>query len=398
MKRQPIVLPTAEQLVQYQNATHIDHNSQCKIYRDLVYEHFIHMPQPTTADDQWRFTSMPSIEWNELRVDSANGRAKWNQQEIIIDSIENFIIRYPNLASLVLQQSSHAQWNNVINILAQAAWNHGYVLYIPPNVTIGEPIKIPTIQEYNGSLLIEKLVIIVDQAASVTLIDTPYLLQGVYIRSVDIIILPQAQLTVMQATDIPNVYFFSSVHSVVHQESNFTYYPLITNGMHQRLWLETQLVGTHAHSVLRGAYVLKHQQSAVITTRQTHNAAKTISDITIKGVVTEQASIEYQGTITIEKHAPQSQAMQENKTIVLDPRSRAVSIPNLQVLTHDVMCAHGSAIGQLDAEQLFYVSTRGMPQEVARQLLLEGFLSDVFVRSNGAQSIISRLQSQLTQL
>jgi Fe-S cluster assembly protein SufD len=85
----------------------------------------------------------------------------------------------------------------------------------------------------------------------------------------------------------------------------------------------------------------------------------------------------YGGTIYVAPHAHTTQARQSNKNMLLDSRARATSVPSLEVLTKQVQCAHGSAVGNLDQDALWYMLSRGVALQDARRMLLEGFVAEI---------------------
>jgi Fe-S cluster assembly protein SufD len=116
-------------------------------------------------------------------------------------------------------------------------------------------------------------------------------------------------------------------------------------------------------------------QRVVFTTTQHHQAPHTTSTLLVKSLLYDNASLEYHGTIRVEKDAVGAHASQENKNMVLSNSARVISVPSLEVLTHDVHCFHGSATGRFDDEQLFYAACRGIDEKVAQDLLAQAFLA-----------------------
>jgi Fe-S cluster assembly protein SufD len=142
--------------------------------------------------------------------------------------------------------------------------------------------------------------------------------------------------------------------------------------------VECILVGEGAEARITGAYMLNASQKTHISTLQHHIALRTSSTLLMKGLLRDSAQAQYHGTVRIEKDAHGSCASQENKNILLSNSARAVSVPSLEVLTHDVQCSHGSAIGRFDDEQLFYAASRGIDEKQAQYLLSTAFLADLF--------------------
>jgi len=143
--------------------------------------------------------------------------------------------------------------------------------------------------------------------------------------------------------------------------------------------IECVLRGEGADARISGIYIGCATDKINITTLQHHNAPHTRSALIMKGILRDKAYADYHGNVRIEKNARGAYASQENKNIVLSNAARVVSVPSLEVLTHDVHCSHGSAIGRFDEEQLFYAAARGIEEKTAQQLLLKAFCADVFV-------------------
>jgi Fe-S cluster assembly protein SufD len=71
---------------------------------------------------------------------------------------------------------------------------------------------------------------------------------------------------------------------------------------------------------------------------------------------------------------------QANRNLTLSPKARADSIPGLEILADDVRCTHGATVGKIDADQVFYLRTRGIPAEDAERLIVEGFFDPIMQR------------------
>lgn len=136
--------------------------------------------------------------------------------------------------------------------------------------------------------------------------------------------------------------------------------------------------GESAQAIINGAYVLREDNVVRITTLQHHEAAHSKSALQMKGIINDSARAEYSGMIRVEKNARCSVSSQENKNILLSDNARAVSVPQLEVLTHDVHCFHGSASGRFDADHLFYAASRGIDEKQMQRLLAQAFFSDMF--------------------
>lgn len=116
-----------------------------------------------------------------------------------------------------------------------------------------------------------------------------------------------------------------------------------------------------------------HQFDLGITTE--HRAPHTVSNLAAKGVLSGKAQAVVRGLVRIEREAPGSDGYQRCDTLLLSPAAEVDPIPNLEINTNDVRCTHGVTTGRLNAEQLFYLQSRGFSDAAARDLLVGGFLT-----------------------
>ena len=126
-----------------------------------------------------------------------------------------------------------------------------------------------------------------------------------------------------------------------------------------------------------GMCALAEQQSVIIKTSQIHCGKHSQSNLVVQGLLTGQALLKYDGMIRIEKDACGTYALQNNKNILLSHYACAISIPNIEVLNHDVQCYHGAAIGKFDLQQMHYMQTRGLDEQMIKQLLVQELFAQV---------------------
>jgi len=113
-----------------------------------------------------------------------------------------------------------------------------------------------------------------------------------------------------------------------------------------------------------------------------HNAPNTNSDIFIRGVLDDKSKAMIRGLVRIDKTAGNSNGYQKEDILILSENAEGDSIPQLDINNHDVKCSHGATLGTVDKQQLFYLMTRGLNKEQASFIIVSGFFSPVFQRSN----------------
>ncbi|MBS0471473.1 MAG: Fe-S cluster assembly protein SufD [Proteobacteria bacterium] len=137
------------------------------------------------------------------------------------------------------------------------------------------------------------------------------------------------------------------------------------------------LAGTNARAALSGVSVLADGAHADVTTHITHAVGHTESTQLFKKVAGGASRAIYQGRITVEQGADKSDSRQTAKALLMGVRAEADLKPELEIFADDVKCAHGAAVGDLDADSLFYLRARGIPEAEARNLLVHAFLDEV---------------------
>ncbi|PID52566.1 MAG: hypothetical protein CR972_01255 [Candidatus Moraniibacteriota bacterium] len=115
---------------------------------------------------------------------------------------------------------------------------------------------------------------------------------------------------------------------------------------------------------------------------QIHNTPNSQSTTLIKSILDDHSKLHFTGKIRIEKKAKNSKALLTNKNLLLNKKASVISIPQLEVLPHEVECTHSAITTTLDHAQLNYLVARGLSKKNAKKLLLEGFIQDVFFHKN----------------
>lgn len=147
-----------------------------------------------------------------------------------------------------------------------------------------------------------------------------------------------------------------------------------------RLDLGIRLEGDGASSDVVGLYFGEGNQTLDYRMLITHIGRSTTSDVFLKGAVEDDAQSVFTGLLRIEKDAQKTSTFETNRNLVLSENAKAHSVPNLEILCDDVICGHGSSVGPLEQEHLYYLQSRGLGKERAERLLIKGFFREVIER------------------
>ncbi|MBP9691086.1 SufD family Fe-S cluster assembly protein [Candidatus Woesebacteria bacterium] len=139
-----------------------------------------------------------------------------------------------------------------------------------------------------------------------------------------------------------------------------------------------EIAASEIEVYIYGLFTGKGAEKYEIETIQHHTAPGSLSDLLIKGVFEDESKLIYQGLIRLEKSAQQSHAYQKNQNLILSRGVFVDSRPFLEILANDVFCTHGSTTGKLSPEQILYAQTRGLTYHQARELLVQGFVDELY--------------------
>ncbi|MFQ5983943.1 MAG: Fe-S cluster assembly protein SufD [Alphaproteobacteria bacterium] len=158
--------------------------------------------------------------------------------------------------------------------------------------------------------------------------------------------------------------------------STYGSFVLTTGAGLSRHEIATVLAGRNIDCRLDGLYLVRGEQHADTTTRIDHAAPEGFSKEVYKGVLMDAAHGVFQGTIVVRPDSQKTDAHQLNRNLLLSRRARVDTKPELEIHADDVKCSHGATVGELDADAVFYLRSRGLDRELAERLLVEGFVAE----------------------
>jgi len=147
-----------------------------------------------------------------------------------------------------------------------------------------------------------------------------------------------------------------------------------------RLDLNVDLNGDGSNSELVGLYFGEEQQVFDYRVVVNHHGKNTRSDVFLKGAVEDEAESVFTGLLKIWPNATRTSTFETNRNLVLSDGAKAHSVPNLEILCDDVVCGHGSTVGPLEEEHMYYLMSRGLSRERAQRVLIRGFFNEMIQR------------------
>ena len=154
-------------------------------------------------------------------------------------------------------------------------------------------------------------------------------------------------------------------------------------------------LGAGAEFTFGAAQLAGFGQTLEIVTEVSHAAPDAVSRQIVRSVAANRSTVNYLGKVHVARGADGTDGEQSVRAMLLDRTATANARPELEIYADDVKCAHGCAVGELDAQALFYMAQRGLPPHEAKKLMLQAFVAEAFV---GAQDEEQLLDSALTAL
>jgi Fe-S cluster assembly protein SufD len=184
----------------------------------------------------------------------------------------------------------------------------------------------------------------------------------------------------------------------VGRDATLVSHNLSIGGRIARVDFDVVLAGPGARVEMNGLYVAHERQHVDSHTRVDHAVPHTTSDQLYRGVLSGRSRAVFNGKAIVHPGAAGTDAQQSNANLLLSPGAEVDTKPELEIYADDVKCSHGATTGQLDADALFYLRSRGLDEDTARTVLTFAFADAVLarmglapIRQHAEQLVVGRL-------
>ena len=266
-----------------------------------------------------------------------------------------------------------------------ARFQGGAFIYVPAGVTLQQPIVITATHTEPGTELDRRTLIVLEPGAEAEVWEQ-YLsasddLEGVFNTVTELSVGDNARLRYVCGQSLSErTWIFGAQRAEVGRDGYLDWVALGFGSANGRVRMETRLSGEGAEARVTGAYASHGRQHIDFDTTQEHAAPNTTSDLAFRGVLQGRSSAVWKGNIIVDPGAQKTDAFQESRNLLLGKRAHADAIPGLEIQANDVRCTHAAAVAQVDPEQLFYLRYHGLGEDVAKRLVIEGFLAALVER------------------
>lgn len=396
-----------------------DTNPFVQQYRQKAWRRYLSLSIPDSSQEHWRRTNLRGIDFSTFKLaeptenfqeqfprifdapvaGKENGGtillspfdAKKNvapqvqKKGIIFETLDSLKVTQPQIIEKVLSRIDHDKTAK-FSALAGALGLQGILLYVPKNVRLELPLQSIFWAAGEGLLHSLQLFVYLEEGSSVTYVhesSSPNEGSSLSLHAalIDVYVGPDAHLNFVELQSWgENIVNFTSENVQVDRGGSVDW---VFGALGSRLTKNVSnlsMIGAGATGKMSGFYFTDHVQHLDHDTQQNHLAPNTTSELLFKGALTDNSRSVWQGMIYVSPEANKADGYQANRNLVLSKNARADSIPGLEILTDDVRCTHGATVGKIDEEQVFYLTSRGMPRDDAERLIVEGFFEPIMQR------------------
>ena len=361
------------------------------------------LPLPDQKAKGWEFTDLSGLDLDSYAEAEAAPVVSGAEGAIVLPLSEALgsheDLLHERLGSLVPIEDPFVARN-------ETSWRDGVLVYVPSGVVLSEPIQIELPLEASGGAIDWRTLIVLEDGAEAEVWehwsspgdDVDAVLNSV----VELAVGQAATLRYVNTQDISEkAWIFATQRAEVQRDGRLDWAALGFGSARGKVRMETKLAGPGSEARVTGGYAGGAGQHLDFDTLQEHAAPNTNSDLAFRGVLAAGATAVWRGMIKVDPGAQQTDAFQESRNLLLSPEAHADAIPGLEILADDVRCTHAAAIAQVDKDQLFYLTSRGLTEEDAKALIIEGFLESLVERlAEGPvrDSISEALETRLAEI
>jgi Fe-S cluster assembly protein SufD len=386
--------------------------------REAAIARFAELGFPTTRHEEWKYTNVAPIARMPFQ------RAQQPGHERATEALAAAIIPQLVCAQLVFINGHYAPELSALQMLPQgvevgnlalalsrrppwleahlgrhagfedqafvalntAFMQDGALVYIPRGTVVDVPIHLVFISLPQGEATVSypRNLLVLEDGTQATVIES-YVGLGhdvYFTNAVTELVLGQNAVAehCKLEWESPGAFHIATLQVQQERSSNFVSHALAVGGALVRHDINVALSGEGGECALNGLFMATDQQHIDNHTCIDHVRPHCTSRELYKGILHGKARGVFNGKIVVHKDAQQTDAMQTNKNLLLSMDASIDTKPQLEIFNNDVKCAHGSTIGRLDENSLFYLRARGLGEEAARSLLTYAFASELVHR------------------
>jgi Fe-S cluster assembly protein SufD len=398
--------------------------------RGNALERFAQTGFPTTRDEDWKYTSLATLERKSFSVMADSGAsdttvAEWVTNLILDGHLQHLLVFHNGYYSAALSTlgrlpdgatiqslagaldhtpealepylcDTHRQ--TVFGALNTAMMADGAYLHLRRATIVEEPIHLLFLATQSHTAIYPRNLIVAEPGSQATVIEHYAGIDGAeYFTNAVTQIFTSDGAAIdhykLQQEAI-EAFHVAGIHAMQDRNSHLASHSIALGASLARNDITTAFDAIGCDAMFNGLYLVRGRQHVDHHTRIDHNQANGTSREYYRGVLDGAARAVFNGKVVVHPGAQKTNAHQANHNLLLSAEAEVDTKPELEIYADDVRCTHGATVGQLDEMQLFYLRSRGFDEAMARGILVHAFAHEIIERIRVA-SLRSRLEQIL---
>lgn len=310
-----------------------------------------------------------------------NMKSYLTEQGVVYTDFESAVREYPE----IIQEYFGSLIKPTLHryaALHYAVWSGGSFVYVPKGVNVDIPLQSYFRLNAPGAGQFEHTLIIVEEGADVHFIEgcsaPKYNTINLHAGAVELFIKDHAHLRYSTIENWSrNMYNLNTKRAIVGKEARIEWVSGSFGSACSMLYPTSILVGEGGRSEFTGITFAGQGQNLDTGAQVFHRAKNTYSSINSKSIAKSGGIANYRGTVDISEQAAGSKSIVSCESLMLDNESRTDTLPTIRIRTEDVDLGHEAKIGNIDENAIYYLMTRGIPEEEAKAMIVRGFAEPV---------------------
>jgi FeS assembly protein SufD len=305
------------------------------------------------------------------------------KQGVIISGMKEAMSKHGDLLKSHMEENQLNYVEDRFLALEASAFQSGIFIYIPKNVALEDPIRIITSLADDGTSLISRNIIVADTGSKATVVQELYApgssgrldVQQGYFELVETHVNPNAHLEMVtlqaMGADTVNV---SNRKAFVERDGKISWYIGMFGSLLSRYKTDSIMKGQGSSAEDVEIIFGVGNQSFDVMSNLIHYGQHSRGRVLVKSVLKDTSKSLFKGMIKIGKEGKGTESYLAGHAILLDRGAKSDSIPGLEIETNEVKATHSASVAQIDENQIYYLSTRGLSREGAKREIVSGFL------------------------
>lgn len=305
------------------------------------------------------------------------------EKGVIFTDLKSALVDYPELVKEYYMTKAVLPNENKLTAFHAAFVENGVFLYVPKNVVIKEPIEMILAQKNSHKAYVKHILVVAGENSEFSFLqrvlsteNSEKLVSGNIVA--EVIGKPGAKVKYAALDELgKNVTAYLNYRGYLMKDATVDWSIGMMSSGNVLGDFDCDLVGEGAHAEIKAVAVSSENQEQIIDTRVTNKAPHTTGHILQHGVILDASRLTFNGIGHIFKGAHGSDAQQESRVLILSDEARGDANPILLIDDNDVTAGHAASVGQVDPEDLYYLMSRGISEDMAQRLVIRGFLGSV---------------------